>query len=79
MPSFLSVSVKNSNSTKYIYETVSCNSSRVRVKIPAKAGILKKITNNKKNDQVPIGGYPDISRPHQDCYGCGGSGCSRCS
>jgi hypothetical protein len=23
--------------------------------------------------------HPDIYGPHHDCYGCGGSGCSRCS
>ncbi len=24
-------------------------------------------------------GNPDIFGPHHDCYGCGGTGCSRCS
>ena len=72
MPSFLSVSVKNSSSVKYIYGTISRNSSRVCVQRPANTGFFKKLY--KKN-----GGHPDIFRPQHDCGWCGGGGCGHCS
>jgi hypothetical protein len=66
------IPLRNPSTVKYIYGAVSRNSARVRFQKPAKAGIFK------KNDQVPIGGYPDISRPHQDGCGCEGRGCILC-
>lgn len=54
---------------KFIYDTVSRNSSRVSVHL----GKPKK-TIYKKNV-----GHPDINGPPNDCGACGGGGCSRCS
>ena len=48
---------------------VSRNSSRVSVHVKKpKKTIYKKVV-----------GHPDIYGPPCDCYGCGGTGCSRCS
>ncbi len=76
MPSL--IPFRKSSAIKFIYDAVSRNFTEVRVQKPAKAGIFKKIKTNKKTDQIPIGGYPDISRPHQDGCGCEGRGCILC-
>ena len=66
MPSF--ISFRNTRAVvKFIYDSVSRNSSRVSVKKPAKAGIFKKVV-----------GHPDIFGPPGDCLNCNGTGCQFC-
>ncbi len=62
--------MNNSSTIKYIYGTISRNSSRISVR-SAKSGLFKK--NIKK-----IVEHPDIFGPHHDCGWCGGGGCGHC-
>ncbi len=62
------IPLRNPNTIKYIYGTISRKFSRVSVKRPALAGVFKKIR-----------GHPDIFRPQHDCGWCGGGGCGHCS